>query len=272
MRLTPLLDRGGVRVVRHDCSAGPADDPFTEEHAAFSLSYVRRGSFGYQVRGQTHQLAPGSVLLGHAGDEYRCSHDLEGGDDCLAIELSPSVVESVGGTAAFGAGALPPLPELMVLGELASAAAAGRATVGLDEAALELAARATELCSGRRAGPPRLRQQDRRRAAEAALWIEAHLADDIDLGAVAGEAGLSSFHFLRVFRTALGVTPHQYLVRSRLRRAAALLAEGSRGVTEVAFEVGFGDLSNFVRTFHRAAGVSPGVFRRRAARTARGRR
>ena len=62
----------------------------------------------------------------------------------------------------------------------------------------------------------------------------------------------------------LGVTPHQYLVRSRLRHAARLLADESRAVTDVAFDVGFGDLSNFVRTFHRAAGVSPRGFRNAA--------
>jgi AraC-like DNA-binding protein len=62
----------------------------------------------------------------------------------------------------------------------------------------------------------------------------------------------------------LGVTPHQYLVRSRLRHAARLLADDARSITEIAFGVGFGDLSNFVRTFHRAAGVSPRAFRKAA--------
>ena len=60
------------------------------------------------------------------------------------------------------------------------------------------------------------------------------------------------------------MTPHQYLVRSRLRHAARLLADEERPITDVAFEVGFGDLSNFVRTFHRAAGVSPRRFRQAA--------
>jgi len=60
------------------------------------------------------------------------------------------------------------------------------------------------------------------------------------------------------------VTPHQYLVRSRLRRAARLLAEPDRAVTDIAMDVGFNDLSNFVRTFHRAAGVSPRGFRKAA--------
>jgi AraC-like DNA-binding protein len=81
------------------------------------------------------------------------------------------------------------------------------------------------------------------------------------LDAAAAEAGLSAFHFLRLFRKVLGVTPHQYLVRSRLRHAARLLADSAKPITDVAYEVGFGDLSNFVRTFHRAAGVSPRGFR-----------
>jgi AraC-like DNA-binding protein len=66
---------------------------------------------------------------------------------------------------------------------------------------------------------------------------------------------------LRLFSSVLGVTPHQYLVRSRLRHAARLLADDERSVTDIAYDVGFGDLSNFVRTFHRAAGVSPRRFR-----------
>ena len=52
----------------------------------------------------------------------------------------------------------------------------------------------------------------------------------------------------------------------RLRRAARLLAEDdARAITDVAIDVGFADLSNFIRTFHRAAGVSPRDFRRAAA-------
>ena len=76
--------------------------------------------------------------------------------------------------------------------------------------------------------------------------------------------GVSAFHFLRLFSRVLGVTPHQYLVRSRLRRAARLLADDDMDVTEIAYDVGFGDLSNFVRTFHRAAGVPPMKFRQAA--------
>jgi AraC-like DNA-binding protein len=78
---------------------------------------------------------------------------------------------------------------------------------------------------------------------------------------VARTSGLSAFHFLRLFTKVLGVTPHQYLLRSRLRRAAQLLADESLPITGIALDVGFNDLSNFVRTFRRAAGVSPRGFR-----------
>jgi len=109
-----------------------------------------------------------------------------------------------------------------------------------------------------------LRDADRRRAIEAARWIDAHAHETVDLESAARSVSLSPFHFLRIFSRALGVTPHQYLVRARLRRAARLLAEPERKITDVALGVGFADLSNFVRTFHRAAGVSPRRFRNAA--------
>ena len=98
------------------------------------------------------------------------------------------------------------------------------------------------------------------------MWMDANAHEPIGLDSAAGEAGLSPFHFLRLFRDVLGVTPHQYLVRARLRRAARLLADEERSITDIALDVGFADLSNFVRTFHRAAGVSPTRLSTRGAR------
>ena len=158
----------------------------------------------------------------------------------------------------------PWLVGFMVLGELAQAAAEGRSDVGLDEVGMLLTARFVEVASGRERRRSHARPRDRLRAVEAALWMDAHSHEPIDLDAAASEAGVSPFHFLRTFANVLGVTPHQYLVRCRLRHAARLLADDTRSITDIALDVGFGDLSNFVRTFHRAAGVSPGSFRRAA--------
>ncbi|AUX22866.1 transcriptional regulator [Sorangium cellulosum] len=265
MLITTLLQCGSLSVLDYRCSAGPADAPFVEQHRGFSVSYVRKGSFGCRVRGASFELVAGSILVGHPGDEYMCTHDHIAGDECLSFHLAPALVEAIGDRAeAWRAGCVPPLGELMVLGELAQAAAEGRSDVGLDEVGVLFAGRFVEVASGRRRGPLSARPRDRRRAVEAALWLDAHAHEPIDLEGAAREAGLSAFHFLRLFSGVLGVTPHQYLVRARLRRAARLLSDGARSITDIALDVGFGDLSNFVRTFHRAAGVSPRGFRKAA--------
>jgi AraC-like DNA-binding protein len=262
MDRTTLLQRQSISVSDFRCTAVPGDTPFVEQYRCHSVSYVRKGSFGCESRGRFFELVAGSVLVGHPGDEYVCTHDHVCGDECLSFFLTPELVETIGDrTEVWRVGAAPPLPELMVLGELAQASADGRSDVGLDEVGAMFASRFVEVVSGRTHRYATANARDRRRAVETALWIDAHSHQEIDLEDAAGQADISPFHFLRLFSNVLGVTPHQYLVRSRLRHAARLLADEDRPVTDVAYEVGFGDLSNFVRTFHRAAGVSPRKFR-----------
>lgn len=265
MAATTLLQSESLSVIDNRCEMRPGDAPFVEQHDGYSISYVRKGSFGYRSRGELTELVAGSILVGHPGDEYMCTHDHAHGDECLSFFFALELVETIGGRAeVWRTGGVPPLSELMVLGELAQSAAEGSSDIGLDEVGLLFAARFVDLISERQRGRPESAARDRRRAVEAALWIDASSHESIDLESAAAEAGLSPFHFLRLFSSVLGVTPHQYLIRSRLRRAARLLADHDRSITDIAFEVGFGDLSNFVRTFHRAAGVSPRVFRQTA--------
>jgi AraC-like DNA-binding protein len=262
MRATTLLQQKSISVSDFRCSAGPDDTPFVERHSCHSVSYVRKGSFGCRTRGRSFELVAGSILVGHPGDEYVCTHDHVCGDECLSFFLSPELVDAIGDRAEiWQIGCAPPLPELMVLGELAQAAACGRSDIGLDEVGQAFASRFVEVVSGRPREAVQTAARDRRRAVETALWIDAHSHRQIDLEHAAAQAGISPFHFLRLFSSVLGVTPHQYLVRSRLRHAARLLANDDTSITDVAYDVGFGDLSNFVRTFHRAAGVSPRRFR-----------
>jgi AraC-like DNA-binding protein len=266
MPATTILRCGSISVIDYRCSEGPADEPYAELHSDFSLSYVREGSFGCRTCGESFELVAGSILVGHPGDEFTCTHEHVRGDECLSFHFMPSLVEAFGERSeVWRSGGIPPLPELVVLGELAQAAADGRSDVGFDEVALLLAARFVEVVTGRRRRSVTARAVDRRRAVEAACWIAEHSHQPIDLHSAARAVGLSAFHFLRLFANVLGVTPHQYLVRTRLRHAAELLADdAATSITDVAYDVGFGDLSNFVRTFHRAAGASPRGFRQAA--------
>ncbi len=255
------LHQGAISVFDYRCPARIGDRPFAERHEVHSLAYVRKGAFGYRARGRHYELVAGSLLIGRPGDEFTCSHDHVCGDECLSFGFSPALIEEIGGNDAWRTMGVAPQAELMVLGEMAQAAAIGRSDKALDEIGLLLAARFLRL-TGSETKKQTVLARDRRRAVEAALWIDANCDQPIDLDTVSRQAGLSQFHFLRLFARVLGVTPHQYLLRSRLRRAARLLTDEERPITDIAFDVGFGDLSNFVRSFHRAAGVSPREFRK----------
>jgi AraC family transcriptional regulator len=171
--------------VDYKCDSGPHDASYVELHESFAVSFVRKGSFGYRYRGATHDLVSGSVLLGHAGDEFECTHEHHHcGDECLSFHFTPEAIETIaGGKSAVDAwrmGYLPPLPETMVLGELAQTIADGRSDIGLDEIALTFASRFIEIAADNRRKPLRLAARDRLRAVEAASWIAEHSHLEID--------------------------------------------------------------------------------------------
>jgi YesN/AraC family two-component response regulator len=97
----------------------------------------------------------------------------------------------------------------------------------------------------------------------ALIFMRKHFARTITLTDVAREAGLSRFHFCRLFHHETGVRFHEYLHALRVTQAKELLA-GDRyvRVSEVAYAVGFNDLSHFDRTFRKMVGHSPSQYRR----------
>ena len=144
------LQSGPISVVDFRCVAGPGDPAFPERHEAFSISDVRHGTFGYRVRGRHYEMVAGAVLIGFPGDEFLCTHDHACGDECLSFRLAPEVADTVGGRdKVWKHGALPPLAQVIVLGELAQAAANGASGVGLDEDCMVLAKRLAALVGGR---------------------------------------------------------------------------------------------------------------------------
>src|SRR3954468_9484589 len=208
MTATTLLQGDSLSVSEFRCSARADDVPFVEHHRRHSLSYVRKGSFGCESRGRFFELVTGCVLVGHPGDEYICTHEHVCGDECLSFFLAPELVDAIGDSQTpWQVGSAPPLPELVVLGELAQSAADGSSDIGLDEIGQVLASRFVEVVSGsqRKSGPDAAR--DRRRAVETALWIDANSHHQINLEDAAAQAGISPFHFLRLFSEVLGVTP-----------------------------------------------------------------
>jgi AraC family transcriptional regulator len=100
---------------------------------------------------------------------------------------------------------------------------------------------------------------------EAIRFIESDTARPMSLTDLAAIAGMSKYHFLRVFRRLTGVTPHQYLISARMRRAALGLASSRRPVIAIALDSGFGDLSTFNHRFRVTFGLTPTQYRKSAA-------
>jgi AraC-like DNA-binding protein len=150
------------------------------------------------------------------------------------------------------------------------AGAAGVADVPWEELAVAVAARSVGLAAGLSSGGSGLPLNAEARLTPVVRAMEHHPEASLSLGHLAREAGLSPYHFLRTFKHLIGVTPHQYLLRTRLREAASRLTSDEENVLDVALDCGFGDLSNFYRAFRQEFGVSPRAYRLRILRDLRG--
>lgn len=269
----PIALGEGWRVVDIVCTYGPGDQPFEEHFLATSISLVLAGTFIYRSgRGPT-LMAPGALMLGNYGSAYECSHQHGQGDRCLSFQFQPDLFERI----AHDAGAkrlildhhyLPPLRELAPLTARASMAAisaaqgpSDRLNGLLEDVALELAGRVVSITCGTLRGE---RTEDARngwRIAHVLRHIEASSEQFVSIADLAREAGLSRYHFLRAFKRATGITPHQWLLRTRMRNAAERLLTCHEPITEIALDVGFDDLSNFIRSFRAEFGLSSRQYR-----------
>jgi AraC family transcriptional regulator len=94
--------------------------------------------------------------------------------------------------------------------------------------------------------------------------IEANLDADLSLDNLAEESGYSRAHFLRMFRAATGLTPHQYVLDLRLRRAQDRLRQAGSSIVDVAVSCGFSSQSHMTSVFRQRLEMTPGEFRRNA--------
>ena len=97
-------------------------------------------------------------------------------------------------------------------------------------------------------------------------FIDQNYARPLTIDRLAQMAGLSTFHFIRAFRAAVGQTPHQYLRRRRIERACELLATTPVSVTDICDATGFQSLGSFSALFRRLTGESPVQYRARLRR------
>ena len=268
----PLASGSGWQVHDVVCSSGPGDVPFEEHHEGACIAIVTEGTFHYRTRAGAAVLAPGALLLGSPGTCYECGHEHAAGDRCIAFRFAPEHWETVCAGGPGTRGAQFPLPRLPALPQFAALVAEAEAACDcgdrepFEELAVRLAGAVAMTFEDPALASRRITPRDERRITGALRRIEAAAHEALPLDRLAQEAGLSPFHFLRTFRAVTSMTPHQYVLRTRLHRAAVRLRRTREPISVVAFDVGFNDLSTFNRRFRHVMGMSPKEFRcRRSA-------
>ena len=88
-------------------------------------------------------------------------------------------------------------------------------------------------------------------------YIHEHLDGNLKLVELSAIAQISPYHFLRLFKQRMGITPHQYILRSRIEKVKYLLQHSDFSIADIAMRTGFSDQSHLTRCFKRMVGVTP---------------
>jgi AraC family transcriptional regulator len=211
-------------------------------------------------------LSPGALLLGSVGRSFECSHQHGEGDRCVSFQFDEDFYARLARDADAPRATLRH-DRIAPLRALAPLTARIPTTIDrpaeLEEFGIELAGAVIQIDSGQIDSKDRATHapRDRGGIADAIRHLEAHIDQPHTLADLARIAGLSRYHFLRMFKRVTGITPHQWILRTRLREAASRLVLSDQPITEIALDLGFEDLSNFIRSFRAEFGSSPRAYR-----------
>jgi AraC-like DNA-binding protein len=270
----PLVSVTDVR-----CRPSTSRSGGEERAAAHELVFPRAGVFVKHVGRRRAVADPNHVLFFNAGEPYRVSHPVPGGDDCTCFVFSEETLLEVLGRYEPAVRDRPerpfalthcPLEPRTVIRQQRLRRRLGDPSaceLEIEESALELLQevaggvhRSRGVASRRhRAGTLRLRREW---VESVKLLLAAHPAANLSLSEIARAAGCSPFHLARLFRAFVGSSIHQYLLRLRLALALERLADRPASLTDLALDLGFSSHSHFTEAFRRSFDTSPSAFRR----------
>lgn len=256
----------GIEVERQRYPGGEYTTPALHQHS-LGFHLHPRPLWMEQVRAGQQQvitLQQHDLVLIPAGMDNLCRHP-DGGDE-LFVRLEPRFVSDIAEQIGVGSGIEVEnvwhaednhLWQIAVqlLGEAENPGLGGGLYV-------ESLANQLAVSLLRRFAPVRPTSTTPANLRRALAYIHDQLAESLTLEAIAAEAYLSPFHFTRVFKQAMGLAPHQYVIQQRVERAKTLLQHTPHSTAEIAAMVGFADYSHLTRHFKRLVGASPTTYRK----------
>lgn len=260
---------GGLELLRADFST----QRFRRHwHPGYAIGVVTRGLERFRCRGRHHLAGPASLIAVNPGELHDGESAATGGWRYRMIypseELMTSVARDLRGDRASAPALRSPVlpdPDLAAAFLDAHRAAEGRGEpLRVETGLLGVLAALVQRHSDAAGTSPSVPREPGRLRRVLDL-IDADLAADLSLDALAAAADLNRFHLVRTFKRVVGMTPHAYVTERRVRRGKALLARGIP-VAEVAVAVGFFDQSHFATRFRETYGMTPRIFQLGSAR------
>lgn len=261
-RVARVFNSGSVVIERFDHPAHCVHcDHEPERTEDIAVTFVEGGRFALEEGGKSWTFRAGDVVVSTPGRLRQYQHFEECPDDvCLSISFAPETVED-----ALGKSRAPFAPPQIGRGPVTEfarlqiqCAVASLDSLWIEEMAFHsLLALAKDAWNRR--NQPTISVAHTHRIRNAIELMSQEITERCSLTSISREVGMSPFHFARTFSGLVGLSPHQYLLRLRLRRSAIMLRQGA-SVTTAALSNGFDNLGHFSRSFRRRFGMNPSKY------------
>lgn len=257
--ITPLFRSAEISIHRFSHPAEHEDQPYEETASAYMASFVEAGEFNLEVDGKEWRVGEGDVMLSRPGMRFRAGFEGKAfNDTCLSLTYLAAGDDRFDAAQSWKKANRTVLPASNRIAYL---------RWGLRRAVESNAPMFAEYCATEIFRELPDRQNAKPISARKFAWyaerieyarkrLGAEISEEMTASDVARSVGMSMFHFTRIFAELVGMPPHQYRLRARLREARAMLLEG-RSVTETCYACGFNNLSHFSRSFSRCYGSAP---------------
>jgi AraC-like DNA-binding protein len=273
-----LLHRSDFyRIADFKCHCDICSVSNPEYNESLSLSFIRKGFFGYQTFRRKEEVHAGRVLISKPGYEHIATH-IDGQPDVTTVfEFTTDFFREIRELYIQAAWflknnyihslLLQSNPELDYLHnniwkKLEKRNAANLQT---DEMVMELLERVINILTNSKPVPTiadSLKQFHLGTVESARAYIFENFSNNISLQQLSRHCLVSPFHFSRIFKTIMNISPHQYLAEVRLNHAKVLLSTTDQSVTDVAFACGFNSVEHFATAYRQRFTMNPATYRK----------